>query len=48
VDINIVMNKINAELLIEALENKDLEVLGEQSTDEIILNLRKAIVGGAA
>jgi hypothetical protein len=43
-DINIVMNKINAELLIEALENKDLEILGEQSTDEIISNIKEAII----
>jgi hypothetical protein len=42
-DIGVTMNLINAELLIEALENKDLEVLGEQSTDEILLNLKDSL-----
>lgn len=39
-DINVSINKINAELLTEALENNNLNILGEQSTDEILWNLK--------
>lgn len=42
-DIHITMNRINAELLVDALENKNLNILGEQSTDEILWNVKDSL-----
>jgi hypothetical protein len=37
------MNKINAELLVNALENNNLNILGGQSTDEILWNIKDSL-----
>jgi hypothetical protein len=38
-DISIKLNKCDCELLLEALKNNDLSIIGEQSIDQIIWSI---------